>query len=638
MRDGIIRVGVASPRLHIANPKANLAAHMEVAQQAYEVGIKVLVFPELSLSAYTCGDLFYQPTLLSGCEEALALYVEASREWDMISFVGLPLRVMDKLYNCAAVICGGRILGIVPKTYIPGYYEFYETRHFCAAPSTTKHILVAGQQVPFGTKLLFECREMPALRVAVEICEDLWVSVPPSCSHTAAGATVVVNLSASNELVDKAAYRGKLISTHSSRTRCVYLYANCNDSESGTDAIYSGNSFICENGKVLSEEKPFAGNVLNHTEVDVERVQTERRRIGTFEQNEQVGYEVVPFDLTLVETPIVSAPPAMPFVPQCEEEREERCNLILNIQSHGLAGRMERAHCDHLVLGVSGGLDSTLALLVAVRALELRGLDRSHVVSVTMPGFGTTKRTKSNAQILAEKLGTTLRTIDISKAVSVHFEDIGHDPENHNVVYENAQARERTQILMNIANAVGGLVVGTGDLSELALGWATYNGDHMSMYGVNGGIPKTLVRYLVACEADRFASKGEGEVADTLRDILATPVSPELLPPKDGEISQCTEGIVGPYDLHDYFLYHLVRRAEAPRKILRLAKASFAGVYDEATIRTWLCVFIRRFFAQQFKRSCLPDGPKVGSVSLSPRTDWRMPSDADVAAWLEEIQ
>ena len=638
MKDGIVRVGVASPYLKIANPKANVAAHFEVAQKAVEAGVKVLVFPELSLSCYTCSDLFYQPALLTACEEALAQYAEESKKWDMISCVGLPLRVMDKLYNCAAVVCKGVILGIVPKTYIPGYHEFYETRHFAAAPCATRYIEVAGQKVPFGTKLLFECKGVEALRMAVEICEDLWVSVPPSCSHTAAGATLVANLSASNELVDKADYRSRLISMHSARTRCVYMYANCNDSESGTDAIYSGNSFICQNGKVLVEEKPFGGSTLTWTEVDLERVQTERRRIGTFEQSEQVGYEIISFALDVTETPIAYPPTSMPFVPSCEKARNERCDLILNIQGHGLAGRMERAHCKTLVLGVSGGLDSTLALMVAVRAVELRGLDRASVLAVTMPGFGTTKRTKGNAQLLSEKLGVTLKTVDISNAVSVHFEDIGHDPNNHNVVYENCQARERTQVLMDLANATGGMVVGTGDLSELALGWATYNGDHMSMYGVNGGIPKTLVRYLVAYEADLFEVKGEADVAAILRDILATPVSPELLPPKDGEISQCTEEIVGPYDLHDYFLYHTVRCAESPKKILRLAIASFRGVYDEDTIRAWLKVFIRRFFQQQFKRSCLPDGPKVGSVSLSPRTDWRMPSDADVTAWLEEIQ
>lgn len=637
MKDGIIRVGVASPCLKIANPRANLAAHFEVVEKALAAGVKVLAFPELSLSAYTCGDLFYQPTLLTGCEEALSLYAEKSKAWDMVSFVGLPLRVMDKLYNCSAVVCRGQILGIVPKTYIPGYHEFYETRHFAAAPVTTRYIEIGGQKVLFGTKLLFECDSVPALRMATEICEDLWVSIPPSCSHTAAGATLVANLSASNELVDKAEYRGKLISMHSARTRCVYLYANCNDTESGTDAIYSGNSFICQNGKILVEEKPFSNKDLTYCEVDLERMQAERRRIGTFEQNEQVGYEVVKFHLDVTETELSNPPIPLPFVPQDPVLRDHRCDLILNIQSHGLAGRMERAHCKSLVLGVSGGLDSTLALLVAVRAAKLRGLDPSCVTAVTMPCFGTTKRTKSNAQVLSEKLGATLRTIDISQAVSVHFADIGHDPEDHSVVYENCQARERTQVLMDIANAEGGMVVGTGDLSELALGWATYNGDHMSMYGVNGGIPKTLVRYLVAFEADRLEKAGENEVAQILRDILDTPVSPELLPPKDGEIAQCTEEIVGPYELHDYFLYHTVRCAEPPKKILRLAKASFAGVYDAAIIEKWLKVFLRRFFAQQFKRSCLPDGPKVGSVSLSPRTDWRMPSDADVAAWLEEI-
>jgi NAD+ synthase (glutamine-hydrolysing) len=637
MTDGFIRVGAASPALKVANPAENARAHLKAAQEAARDGVKVLVFPELSLSCYTCSDLFFQATLLRGCEAALADFARESATLDLISFVGLPLRVDGKLYNCAAAVANGTILGLVPKTHIPNYSEFYEARHFAPAPAETRTISFAGQEVPFGTRLLFSCREMPELKIAAEICEDLWVSVPPSCMHTAAGATVIVNQSASDELVGKPAYRRELVAMHSARTLSAYLFADAGEGESGTDMVFSANSLLCENGRVLAEGKPFSDTPLVAGVIDLERLVAERTRINTSPSVDPAGYTVCPFSLSVTETALTSPESRTPFIPADRGGRAERCELILNIQSRGLAGRAVRAHAKSLVLGVSGGLDSTLALLVAVRAADRAGLDRRQVIAVTMPGFGTTARTKSNAETLSEELGVTVRTVDIRRAVEVHFSDISHDKENHNVVYENAQARERTQVLMDIANAEGGLVVGTGDLSELALGWATYNGDHMSMYAVNASVPKTLVRHIVAFEADRLEANNSLRAAQVLRDILDTPVSPELLPPENGEIAQCTEEIVGPYELHDYFLYYLVRFGFTPKKILRMAKASFAGAYDEDTIRRWLTVFVRRFFSQQFKRSCLPDGPKVGSICLSPRADWRMPSDADVAAWLEDL-
>ncbi len=638
MTDGFIRVGAASPSLRVANPAENLRAHLAAAKEAAQAGVKVLVFPELSLSTYTCSDLFFQTALRRACEDALSAFAAQTAALDLISFVGLPVAVDGKLYNCAAAVSGGRILGLVPKTNIPNYSEFYEKRHFAAAPEVTRTILFAGQEVAFGTRLLFACREMPELKIAAEICEDLWVPVPPSCAHAAAGATVIVNLSASDELVGKPAYRRNLIAMHAARTVSTYIYADAGEGESGTDMVFSGNSLISENGRVTAEAQPFSDLPLISGEVDLQRLLAERARINTFASKDSENYLSVPFSLRVTETALSRAESRTPFIPADQAGRAERCELILNIQSRALAGRITRAHAKSLVIGVSGGLDSTLALLVAVRAADRAGLDRKQVIAVTMPGFGTTKRTKGNAEKLSDELGVTLRCVNIARAVKVHFKDIGHDPENKNVVYENAQARERTQILMDIANAEGGLVVGTGDLSELALGWATYNGDHMSMYAVNAGVPKTLVRHLVAFEADRFEADGRKKAAATLRDILDTPVSPELLPPKDGEIAQCTEELVGPYELHDYFLYYFVRFGFSPRKILRMAKASFEGVYDGETVRKWLTVFIRRFFAQQFKRSCLPDGPKVGSICLSPRADWRMPSDADVSVWLEELK
>lgn len=637
MRDGIILVGAASPDIRVGNPTYNVEQHILVAKEAAERGVKVLVFPELGLSAYTCGDLFHQSTLLHACEVALGHYMEATKGLDMISFVGVPVRIACKLYNCVAVVSHGELLGLVPKTHLPNYSEFYDVRQFTAAPDDTAEVSYCGSDVPFGTRLLFACEEMPSLVIAAEVCEDLWVNIPPSCYHAEAGATLIVNQSASDELVGKCAHRKNLVAMHSARIRGAYLYADASSGESGTDMVFSGNCLLAADGHLLAERRGFSPEPLMCCEVDLERVVAERTRVNTFDCSPKWSYTTIPFHLEEVETEITNPPHRTPFVPSDEAGRAARCSLILEIQATALAGRLQRAHADGCVLGVSGGLDSTLALIACVRAMDKLGWDRKRIVGVTMPCFGTTARTLNNAVRMSEEYGITLRTVDISRAVEVHFADIGHDASNHNTVYENAQARERTQVLMDIANQVNGLVIGTGDLSELALGWATYNGDHMSMYAINASIPKTLVRHLVAYEADVAREGGRVAVAEVLEDVLNTPVSPELLPPKDGAISQCTEGIVGPYELHDYFLFETLRYGFSPKKILRLAVASFQGVYDEATIRTWLRVFVKRFFTQQFKRSCLPDGPKVGSVCLSPRGDWRMPSDADVSEWLKEI-
>ena len=633
MKDGFVRLGVCTPAGRVGDPVKNAAGAVAAARRAAEAGVKVLAFPELTLTGYTCGDLFYHDTLLQAAEDGLAAYVRETASLDLISFIGLPVAVGDKIYNCAAAVCRGTLLGLVPKTYLPNDHEFSEARQFSPAPDGIREAEFAGRKTLFGRDLLFTCRQMPALRISAEICEDLWVSVPPSCAHTAAGATVIVNLSASDETVGKAEVRRSLVKGQSMRTRCAYLYANAGEGESGTDAVYAAHNLIASEGALLAEAEPFAADSFRYAEADLGRILYDRRTATTFLPRCD-GYAHVPFDLSLCETELSCPPPRFPFVPDDAAELRERCETILNIQSRGLAGRMARAFAKTAVIGVSGGLDSTLALLVAVRAADLLKRDRKTVIAVTMPCFGTTARTKSNAERLAEELGTSLRVVDIKEAVGVHFRDIGHAEDNFDVVYENAQARERTQVLMDIANAEGGLVVGTGDLSELALGWATYNGDHMSMYGVNSDVPKTMMRHIVSYYADREEEAGRAGVAGILRDVLATPVSPELLPPKDGEIAQCTEGIVGPYELHDYFLYHFLRDGASPEKIYRLARATFRGVYDDEVIYGWLRVFVRRFFSQQFKRSCLPDGPKVGSVGLSPRGDLRMPSDADASAWL----
>ena len=632
MKDGFLKAAALSPALRVADCAYNTEQILQELRAASARGVKLAVFPEFCLTGYTCGDLFLQRTLQQGALTGLQTLLDASRELDVVALVGLPLLVRGKLYNCAAVLCRGRLLGLVPKTYLPNYGEFYEKRQFTPGSTEVETLTVCGQQVPFGTSLLFRCREMPSFVLGVELCEDLWSALPPSTFHALAGATVIANLSASDETVGKAEYRRALVANQSARLLCGYLYASAGHGESTQDMVFAGHDLIAENGTLLAETAPFAGGHAE-TELDCQRMESERARNTSFEPSTD-GYQTVDFSLTLTNTALTRFVDPTPFVPGDPQRRAERCELILKMQADGLAKRLEHAHAKTAVIGISGGLDSTLALLVAVRAMDALHRPRTDILAATMPCFGTTRRTKSNAVLLCEALGVTLREIDIAASVQQHLADIGHDPTVTDVTYENAQARERTQVLMDLANQSGGLVIGTGDLSELALGWATYNGDHMSMYAVNSSVPKTLVRHIIRFEADR----AEPALRSVLMDILDTPVSPELLPASaDGEISQRTEDLVGPYALHDFFLYHLLRFGSRPGKILRLALHAFDGEFDEETIRKWLRTFLRRFFAQQFKRSCLPDGPKVGSVTLSPRGDWRMPSDACARAWLREL-
>ena len=633
MNYGFIKACAVSPALRVADCPYNAQETIEAMQQAAEDGCQLTVFPELGLTGYTCGDLFLQQPLLDAAEVALREVLKASEALQLVALVGLPVTVDAKLYNCAAVICQGALLGLVPKSHIPNYGEFYEKRHYCAAPAGVKEISFAGQKTLFGTKLLFRCETMQAFTLAVEICEDLWAPLPPSTAHALAGATVLANLSASDETVGKAEYRRALVSQQSARLLCAYLYADAGHGESTTDMVFSGHNLIAENGALLAESRPFS-QALACTELDLGRLLAERRRNTSFEPVTD-GYETVSFHLPLREIPLTRYISPTPFVPADGGARAERCELILQMQADGLAKRIEHAHAKTAVIGISGGLDSCLALLVAVHAMKKLNRPMADILAVTMPCFGTTKRTRSNAEILCQELGVQFTEISIANTVRSHFADIGQSETNFDVTFENGQARVRTLELMDLANRTGGLVVGTGDLSELALGWATYNGDHMSMYGVNAGVPKTLVRHIVRYEADAANSDTLREV---LLDILDTPVSPELLPAKEnGEIAQQTESLVGPYELHDFYLYYVLRFGFSPAKIYHLAKAALSDRYSDEVLLHWLRNFYRRFFQQQFKRSCLPDGPKVGSVTLSPRGDWRMPSDACVSVWQAEL-
>lgn len=632
---GFLRLTAATPPCRVADAAHNAAAVLAQYREAARAGSALVVFPELCLTGYTCGDLFQQGVLPRGALAGLEAVLAGSGDLDTLAVVGMPFAKDGALYNCAVVIQRGRALGIVPKQNVPNYGEFYEMRHFVpASPASNGAASLLGREVPFGTDLLFSCRDMPAFVLGVEVCEDLWVPCPPSTGLALSGATVIANLSASDELVGKAAYRRGLLRSQSARLRCAYVYANAGPGESTTDVVFGGHDLIAENGALLAESPLFREGLL-HGDADLELLIHERLRANTFRQQE--GCRRISFALGSLDAPGLSyrAPNPRPFIAKDPDEQAGRCEEILSIQAHGLAKRAAHAMARKLVVGISGGLDSCLALLVMVRALGI--LDRSpkDALAVTMPCFGTTGRTRSNSEALCQALGVSFRCVDIGKAVEQHFADIGQSMEKHDVTFENGQARERTQVLMDIANMEGGLVVGTGDLSELALGWSTYNGDHMSMYGVNGGVPKTMVRHLVAHEAAKARSEALRRV---LLDILDTPVSPELLPAKNGTISQVTEDLVGPYDLHDFFLYHTVRYGAGPAKVFFLAKAAFAGEYGEEAIRKWLRIFLKRFFSQQFKRSCLPDGPKVGSVALSPRGDWRMPSDAEADLWLRELE
>lgn len=634
MKQGFVKVAAATPKIAVADCKKNVEVILESIREMEEKGAKVMVLPELCITGYTCADLFWQGRLLEEAKESLQKIANETADVDALIFVGLPLEVYGKLYNVAAVLNHGELLGIVPKKYLPNYNEFYEERHFTPGEETAEEITLFGRTVPFGMNLLFSCEDMPHLTVAAEICEDLWAPEPPSVRHALAGATVIVNLSASDEMVGKDSYRRNLVATQSARLVCGYLYSTAGEGESSQDLVFGGQNLIAENGVMLAEAKRFHNETVC-TELDVDRLVSERRRMTTYPAQKDSGYRRISFSLRMEETVLTRFVDPQPFVPSDKRNRELRCDEILNIQAMGLKKRLEHTHCRSAVIGISGGLDSTLALLVTVRAFDMLGLPRGQILSVTMPCFGTTDRTYQNACQLTRCLGATLKEVDIKEAVTIHFRDIGQNMENHDVTYENGQARERTQILMDLANQTGGMVIGTGDLSELALGWATYNGDHMSMYAVNSSVPKTLVRHLVRYYADTC---GEEKLERILLDILDTPVSPELLPPKDGVISQKTEDLVGPYELHDFFLYYMMRVTYEPKKLYRVAKYAFQGQYEEEVILKWLKIFYRRFFAQQFKRSCLPDGPKVGSVAVSPRGDLRMPSDACVRIWLEELE
>ncbi|MCD8391031.1 MAG: NAD(+) synthase [Firmicutes bacterium] len=633
MKDGFVKIAAAAVNIRVADTKYNAKSIINTIKEAAENRAKLVVLPELCVSAYTCGDLFLQQSLIDASLDALFEIAEETAECDIIAVVGVPICVHNHLYNCAAVINRGEIKGLVPKLNIPNYGEFYEARHFFAGGERVETLDINGCEIPFGANILFKAREMPELVLAVEICEDLWTPIPPSCRHALAGATVIANLSASNEITAKDEYREQLAVSQSARLYCAYVYANAGGGESTTDLVFSGDSIIAENGAVLARSKRFADECV-YAEADLGKLLSDRRRTTTYKNEGYENYVTVYVDIKAEETELSRYVDRFPFVPGDDKKREKRCEEILSIQAGGFKKRLEHTGCKNAVIGVSGGLDSTLALLVTARAFDMLSLDRRGITAVTMPCFGTTDRTRNNAVRFAESIGAELKEINITDAVMQHFRDIGQSADVYDVTYENSQARERTQILMDLANKNGGMVIGTGDMSEIALGWATYNGDHMSMYAVNVGVPKTLIRYLVDYEAQKTDN---AVLKETLVDILNTPVSPELLPPKDGEISQKTEHIVGPYELHDFFLYHMIRFGSRPRKILRLALKAFDGVYDREFILGWMRVFYKRFFSQQFKRSCIPDGPKVGTVALSPRGDWRMPSDASVKIWMDEV-
>lgn len=635
MRDGFVKIAAGTPNIRVADCMYNAEQIVALMKEAAAQGVKVLALPELCITAYTCADLFLQPVLLQGAERALEYILNETSDLDLIAAVGMPIRCRSKLYSCAVVLSRGEILGVVPKSNIPNYSEFYEARWFVSGQDVDAEITLCDQTVTMSAYQLFRCRELPELCIGVEICEDLWVPVPPSSGLATAGATVILNLSASDETVCKDQFRRNMVSDQSGRLICAYVYADAGDGESTTDLVFVGHDMIAENGALLAESRFQTG--LLSTEVDVQRLTYERQRITTFPV-EDGGLMEVEFSLELTPTKLTRYYAPNPFVPADMGDRTARCREIFSMVSLALKKRLEHTHAKCAVIGLSGGLDSTLALMITSNAMKMLGRPSTDIVTLTMPCFGTTDRTRDNATKLGELLGTTFRRVDIGEAVMQHFADIGHDPSDHSTTYENCQARERTQVLMDIANKNGGLVIGTGDLSELALGWCTYNGDHMSMYAVNCSIPKTLVRHLTHYVSD-LNRETNPELSAVLDDVLATPVSPELLPTtEDGQMTHFTEDLVGPYELHDFFLYYAIRCAFPPKKVFRLAEHVFDGEYDHDTILKWLKNFYRRFFSQQFKRSCVPDGPKVGSATLSPRGDWRMPSDAVATLWLQELE
>ena len=637
MRDGFIKAAAVTPQVRVADVAYNTEEVIRLLQEAAAGGAKIIVFPELVLTAYTCNDLFLQSTLLQEAREGLRQVIRASLGVHALVFVGLPLEVEGSLYNVAAVLSDGALLGFVPKRAIPNYSEYYEQRYFTPGPGEPILVSFDQERVKLGAYQIFACRsdEIPGgLRVACEICEDLWLADPPSTRAVLAGANVIVNLSASVEVTGKTAYRRDLVRMTSARLVAAYIYASAGEGESSQDLVFCGQRMIAENGSLLADSGRFTTGIT-YADIDVDRLRSERRRITTFACRRDPEFVSTEFDLDVKETSLARRFDPAPFVPSDENEKNRRCEEIFQIQALGLKKRLDHIHTEDVVIGISGGLDSTLALLVAVRAFDMLHLDRKGIHAITMPAFGTTDRTWRNAVAMSESFGCSLQEINIRESVLQHFQDIGHDPSVTDVTYENAQARERTQILMDLANQTGGIVVGTGDLSELALGWATYNGDHMSMYAVNSSVPKTLVRHLVRYYAETFADE---KLRKVLEDVLDTPVSPELLPPKDGEIAQKTEDLVGPYELHDFFLYYVLRFGFTPSKIFRIAKEAFRGRYEADVILKWLRKFYWRFFSQQYKRSCVPDGPKAGSVAVSPRGDLRMPSDACVTLWQKDLE
>lgn len=637
MKDGFIKAAAATPKISVADCAANSENIIRLIEAAFEKKVSLLVFPELCITGYTCGDLFLSSALIANASKALAEIAGATKGKKLLVFVGIPIKNQGRLYNCAAAMFDGKVMAVIPKTVLTDCGGYSETRWFDTySYSKTVEISLEGfdYKIPIGTKLLFRSDKYPEICIGAEIGEDLLSPIPPSVYHAAAGAAIIAGLSASNEIVGKAERRRLIISNHSERINAGYIFSNAGDGESTTDMVFSCHGLICENGAILAEKKPFSENAeLLISEIDTGALAYERRRRKTFDSfpgPDGYTYIDVPFDCG--EVSLTRTVSKLPFLPAEPEDRKNYCETVLTIQSKGLAKRIESSHSSGVVIGISGGLDSTLALLVSIRAIKQTGLKNKDITAVTMPCFGTTSRTKTNAEILCEKLGVSLRSIDIKKSVEQHFADIGHNPDIKNSVFENAQARERTQILMDIANQVNAPVVGTGDLSELALGWTTYNGDHMSMYGVNASVPKTLVKYLISYAADTC---GDNEFAAVLNDILDTPVSPELLPADNsGVIAQKTEDFVGPYELNDFFLYYTIRFGFSPEKIRRLAYYGFDGFYTHEVIDKWFKVFLKRFFAMQFKRSCLPDGPVIGSISLSPRGGWCMPSDASSNGWI----
>lgn len=644
MNYGFLRVASVVPRVKVADCRFNAEQICNLTELAAKKGAKVIVFPEMSVTAYTCGDLFRQSTLLNAAEQALSRIKDFSKGIDAILFIGMPIKGINGCYNCAVAISQGEVLGVVPKTYLPNYNEFYEKRWFASSVDAVEDFIeIDGKKVPFGNDLLFKCGDVV---LAAELCEDVWTPVPPSCASALAGANMIVNLSASNEVTGKHAYLCDLIKQQSARCIAAYIYSSAGNGESSTDLVFAGNAMIVENGILLGHGNRFSIEPsMVMADVDVESINNDRRGSTSFTdsmRNNKVrlDYRTIDFHFSNLDLhlPLLRKLNQFPFVPTDDSALDSRCEEIIDMQTWGLMRRLDAIGCKHVVIGVSGGLDSTLALLVAAKAFDRLNLPREGITGITMPGFGTTGRTYNNALVLMQALGISIKEISIKNAVMEHFSDIGHDASIQDVTYENSQARERTQILMDYSNKVGGIVVGTGDLSELALGWATYNGDHMSMYGVNAGVPKTLVQYLVKWFADRYFV-GNDSIVPALLDIVDTPISPELVPASEtGEIKQKTEDLVGPYELHDFFLYHMLRHGFTPRKIYMLASETFGSKYDGVTIKKWLSVFVRRFFTQQFKRSCLPDGPKIGSVSLSPRGDWRMPSDAAFSVWMQECE